>query len=422
MNSITVKMEKIEQLYESGNYDSKKILNRSTKEISQDVLNNIENEGVTTEYLETLGVPVFKYKTQITIHGLFPELCNNYIGGYKHLIQNKNLSIGVKYNAIDFNKKKQIYLFCHRHSGWKIAHNSTEMYIYKISEYFSTKEEYVKILPKMVAEIKHVDKTNFIGETGVILSKSILGTHFLYAYILINSIKQENVIPTIENILSDIYPNILQVLKEKSEKEKEEFENAREETKRALKEKIEKEKPYNERAVKILQDAGFTYQSNVSICQDLVCASWNINLERDTIIFKIDILGKKDRQIKWRHQYKYSVPENELSKEYKFNTKSNDAFEDHKTSISGWIRLPNKPEIKKEEIPTKVGKGFDMVEILDYSEKAIAVVGEGTKAIKDQLKSLGGSFNFRLSCGPGWIFPKSKMEQIKKLLIENENA
>lgn len=48
-------------------------------------------------------------------------------------------------------------------------------------------------------------------------------------------------------------------------------------------------------------------------------------------------------------------------------------------------------------------------------EKAIAVIGE-TKNYKDTLKSLGGRFNFNLTCGAGWIFPKSKANEIKNKL------
>lgn len=55
------------------------------------------------------------------------------------------------------------------------------------------------------------------------------------------------------------------------------------------------------------------------------------------------------------------------------------------------------------------------IQIIDYSEKAIAVIGD-TKPIKEKLKELGGKFNFRLSCGAGWIFPKSKLNEIEKLL------
>lgn len=46
-------------------------------------------------------------------------------------------------------------------------------------------------------------------------------------------------------------------------------------------------------------------------------------------------------------------------------------------------------------------------QIIDYSEKSIAVIGD-TKEIKDQLKALGGRFNGKLSCGAGWIFSKKQ--------------
>ena len=54
-------------------------------------------------------------------------------------------------------------------------------------------------------------------------------------------------------------------------------------------------------------------------------------------------------------------------------------------------------------------------EIIDYSEKAIALVGD-TKDIKDKLKELGGRFNPRLSCGAGWIFSKKKQAELEHLL------
>lgn len=53
--------------------------------------------------------------------------------------------------------------------------------------------------------------------------------------------------------------------------------------------------------------------------------------------------------------------------------------------------------------------------IIDYSEKAIAVVGD-TKDIKDQLKALCGRFNPKLSCGAGWIFSKKMQPEVEKLL------
>lgn len=49
--------------------------------------------------------------------------------------------------------------------------------------------------------------------------------------------------------------------------------------------------------------------------------------------------------------------------------------------------------------------------VIDYSEKAVAVIGD-TKAVKDRLKEMGGRFNAKLSCGPGWIFSKNKKDEI----------
>ena len=76
------------------------------------------------------------------------------------------------------------------------------------------------------------------------------------------------------------------------------------------------------------------------------------------------------------------------------------------------ISLYTKPEPKQNKTETIDAKG---VQIIDYSEKAIAVIGE-TRAIKETLKTLGGRFNSHLSCGAGWIFSKTKEATLRKAL------
>lgn len=79
------------------------------------------------------------------------------------------------------------------------------------------------------------------------------------------------------------------------------------------------------------------------------------------------------------------------------------------------ISLYTKPEPKQNKTnktETIEAKGL---QIIDYSEKAIAVVGD-TRAIKETLKTLGGRFNAHLTCGAGWIFSKSKEDAIKATL------
>lgn len=58
---------------------------------------------------------------------------------------------------------------------------------------------------------------------------------------------------------------------------------------------------------------------------------------------------------------------------------------------------------------------MEAIRIVDYSDRAVAVIGE-TKSMKETLKSLGGRFNPRLSCGSGWIFPKTKMNELCEII------
>lgn len=79
------------------------------------------------------------------------------------------------------------------------------------------------------------------------------------------------------------------------------------------------------------------------------------------------------------------------------------------------------PEIKEDTTPTKKNEpavktiSVQGLKLIDYSEKAFAIIGE-TKPIKETLSDLGGSYNRRLSCGPGWIFSKSRIDTVKQVL------
>lgn len=74
-------------------------------------------------------------------------------------------------------------------------------------------------------------------------------------------------------------------------------------------------------------------------------------------------------------------------------------------------------EHKDGKLQSLEGSESNGIEIVDYSDRSIAVIGD-TKPIKEQLKALGGRFNFKLSCGAGWVFPKSKKEIIVETLQE----
>jgi hypothetical protein len=69
------------------------------------------------------------------------------------------------------------------------------------------------------------------------------------------------------------------------------------------------------------------------------------------------------------------------------------------------------------------------IECIEYSAQSLALFGEGTKVIKEQLKGLGGKFNKFLSYTPpdsddqtnatkrpGWIVKKSQRDEVMKLI------
>ena len=78
------------------------------------------------------------------------------------------------------------------------------------------------------------------------------------------------------------------------------------------------------------------------------------------------------------------------------------------------IKTEKAEEAKEMEAVTVEG-----LEMVDYSDKAIAVFGD-TKAIKEQLKELGGRFNPALNYNgekrAGWIFSKKQADKVRELL------
>lgn len=104
-------------------------------------------------------------------------------------------------------------------------------------------------------------------------------------------------------------------------------------------------------------------------------------------------------------------------------------FYDH-YEVGKWNKPYTKTE-RKEPVPVKKAEPAPAKEaevqaepaapaagslrIVDYSEKAVAVVGD-TKPIKDILRKLGGRFNSRLTCGAGWVFSKKKADEVRAAL------
>lgn len=94
-------------------------------------------------------------------------------------------------------------------------------------------------------------------------------------------------------------------------------------------------------------------------------------------------------------------------------------------SCMEWLSKEEFNDIIEAVAAESVPEDAPRFQVIDYSEKAIAVVGD-TRDIKDKLKAMGGRFNPRLSCGAGWVFSKRKRAEVEKLLqggkVENSEA
>lgn len=120
---------------------ARRIVNIS-KRTARITAEEIEN-GVTLERLDSIGVPVLRYDTQITIHGRLPAFdANARQGGYKSVVQNSNGSVGVRYGAIDVEKKETIVSASRHadkaHRQWSASLNSTGL---NLIANFSDKEQ-----------------------------------------------------------------------------------------------------------------------------------------------------------------------------------------------------------------------------------------------------------------------------------------
>ncbi|WP_443146933.1 LPD29 domain-containing protein [Parabacteroides caeci] len=81
--------------------------------------------------------------------------------------------------------------------------------------------------------------------------------------------------------------------------------------------------------------------------------------------------------------------------------------------------------VSSSYVDSEISQVSNAIEIVDYSEKAIAIFGD-TKEFKDQLKSLGGRFNPSLKHNDakraGWIFSKKQADKVRALFTEQKKT
>lgn len=188
-----------ETIFESSDgYDTRKVLNRAPGKVGL-TREELEN-GVSIEQIEALPVPVFKYKTQITIHGIFPPSPPR-VRGYKSLITNGNGSLGVRYIAIDAGKKARISRAVRLvKTPWQVNSDSTG---YRLEAIRKTSNEALAELRELLATVPAIW---FTGDKTVRRCRSMFGD-WLIASIDLKAIREEYVAPFIASITGGQIPD-----------------------------------------------------------------------------------------------------------------------------------------------------------------------------------------------------------------------
>ena len=232
-----------------GNFATPKKLNRSSKKITEDILNEIEEGNISSLTIKniSLSFPVFVYKTCLTIHGNMPEISRTRIGGYKNLIQNKNGSLEIRYSAIDYKQKKLISQYLKNSEYNSMENSQTGIYFIKTKR-TEDKAEAIKILNELKLEAENFNITGLKAKLNV-TGYNYFGRYYLSLYVMPLIIEAEPL--HIAAKLSNLEPSYIlekynkeqQEIRERQQKA-EQLNNDRKEAKLAAKTLIEDKYPF----------------------------------------------------------------------------------------------------------------------------------------------------------------------------------
>ena len=431
-------MDKIENLIktEIGVFDTPKKINQSEKKINQEIIDRILSENVKSEDLATISesFPIFRYKTCITIHGNFsgiPEKMR--VGGYQNLIMTGCGTLEILWSAIDTEKIEQIKkITCFynsdkgTYSKWFFHKDSRTRYFFCKTEI--TSENKNQVVSEYIALIEKIKGCKFFGDASCYLTYDIFGNRYIYMNINILGILQKDVQGLIDVMLEFYGIDMEQRLSEIEAKEtKQRLEQEQRDAKSksdkeisdAYKLRVKKEseymfEPLSGYEINKLKPDFYAVQVKNTSCKEQEDAG------EFEFIYKWFRLGKKGAfgrfEIEFSTSSEFHTPkvwEKYISKKIYGNSK--EQWSMNEMEIKGYLVPIEKTNQQKPKTEGNSDIGLGGVKIIQYSEKSIAVIGNTIK-IKEKIKAIGGKWNNNLSCGKGWILPKTKETEIKNLL------
>lgn len=222
---------KITDLFKkSSSYDKKHIKNLSTKKVPVALLQAVE-KGCSIETLEKLakGFPICKYQTQITVHGIFDDPHTRCVGFYVNLTKNKNQSLGIRWTAIDHEKKEKLFRFIKlMDNEWQIKEDSSSFYMCKMVR-VSSQEALQKAQERYQAEVERIDTSLFTGSANVFKLEGLWGIVYVGLALTIQCFPEGRFWQIAENITGKKKAEILaaeaaKIAKEKKREEEREAE------------------------------------------------------------------------------------------------------------------------------------------------------------------------------------------------------
>ena len=233
---------KIQDLFEKVSvYDSKHIKNLSKKKVPQQLLEAVEN-GCSYETLLQLakGYPICKYQTQITVHGIFNDLGTRRVGAYVNLCKNKNQSLGIRWSAIDYKKKNELFTqICTVDWAWNIVKNSQQFYLEQMVR-VKDQDEYDRTLAVFKQKAASIDTSLFTGSVSAYGMMDVWGRVYVVLNVVVNCFPLQNMQKITENITGKdaaFISSALEIEKEKRIKQKKEHEERMQEYERQRAEK-----------------------------------------------------------------------------------------------------------------------------------------------------------------------------------------
>lgn len=421
-------------------FDTRKTLNRNHNiSVQDDVIEKINSGEMTCEMIDELAkkYTIFMYQSQITIHGEFDDVKIKRIGMYRNVFLNGNLSLGVKYSAIDTQKikliKEEIY-HINQHSTnkgrkFRFIENSTDR-VFRISENLK-KETAKEQIEKYLKYLEEISEVKIYGYVSVYRQPLLYGGSDIVLDVHPLAIQNDKV-KEFTRVLLGMDETTFNESLEQANVTLNAIKLQNQETERLRKEANDK---YNSDKLALIDT--IRKENNIAdvlteLTKDNIICKYVVNPEGNTPVFKSFTFYKVGEKIGFGKFkiLKASSPVFDLSNlewnQYKcvkpdeFGSIKGNTFVVKKAApvVKEEVKVVTKSENTKVET-TKSNSTSNGVNIVDYSEKAIAVIGE-TFPIKDILSDLGGRFNKFLTIDgerkAGWIFSKTKETLVKEKL------